>query len=100
MRTVRGGSWQETFYITLPCFDWVNERRALSGIFYEHVNCSRMIDFFTMFGAVCAIGCLFGGRYPEGKSVRNMNPNYFDEISQTTNIRFQLVAINCHLPKA
>jgi hypothetical protein len=59
-----------------------------------------MIDFFTMFGAVCAIGRLFGGWYPESTSVRNVNPNYFDESSQTTNIRFQLVAINYHLPKA
>ena len=60
----------------------------MPGIFYEHVNCSRLIDFFMMFCAVRAIVRLFGGWYSEGANFHNINPNYFDEISQTTNIRF------------
>jgi hypothetical protein len=50
-------------YIEVPCFDWICERRAWFDIFYEHVNCFRLSDFFRFFGEVVSCGHLFGDQY-------------------------------------
>ena len=43
-------------YIEVPCFDWICEHCAWFDIFYEHVNCCRISDFYRMFGSVVEVG--------------------------------------------